>query len=352
MFHWFRYISFLLWPLSQIYRLIMDLRNFLYDHSILKITKLPIPVIAVGNITLGGTGKTPLVIALSSFLESKGFKVGVVTRGYRRKSKGQVVVKDGKAVLALPPDAGDEPYLIACKSGNIVVIADANRVEAARSAIKKYHCNVLIADDAFQHRALARNIDIVLWDSYSNPAKAAVIPAGRLRESWRGLRRADILLITRSAEISDPIRSFFQKKQPDLFIDVLPLSIGKIIHYNSGEEIAPEMIRNKKVLGFCGLGNPVQFFNTIGYLNPASITENIFPDHHKYSEGDVDNLVRESVEKGCDYLITTEKDAMNFPASVKTITNLLILQISSDLSKKIKAAIIQKLPPVSDKFIG
>jgi tetraacyldisaccharide 4'-kinase len=210
---------------------------------------------------------------------------------------------------------------------------------------------VLIADDAFQHRTLARNIDIVLWDSYSDPAKEAVVPAGRLRESWRGLRRADILLITRSAEISDPIRSFFQKKQPDLFIDVLPLSIEKIIHYNSGEEIAPEMICNKKVLGFCGLGNPIQFFNTIGYLNPASITENIFRDHNKYSEGDVDSLVRESIEKGCDYLITTEKDAMNFPASAKTITNLLILQISSDLSKKIKAAIIQKLPPVSDKSI-
>lgn len=352
MFHWTRYISFLLWPLSQLYRLIMDLRNFLYDHSVLKIITLPVPVIAVGNITLGGTGKTPLVIALSSFLESKGFKVGVVTRGYRRKSKGQVVVKDGTAILASPSEAGDEPYLIACKTGNIVVIADANRVAAARRAIKKYHCNVLIADDAFQHRALARNIDIVLWDSYSEPAKEAIVPAGRLRESWRGLRRADILLITRTTEISDPIRSFFQKKQSDLFIDALPLSIGKIIHYNSGEEIAPEKIRNKKVLGFCGLGNPDQFFATIGYLNPASITENTFHDHHKYSEGDLNGLVRESIEKRCEYLITTEKDAMNFPASAKTITNLLILQISSCLNEKIKAAIIQKLPPVSDKFSG
>ncbi|MCK4715801.1 MAG: tetraacyldisaccharide 4'-kinase, partial [Candidatus Marinimicrobia bacterium] len=199
--HQFRLLRFLLLPFSWLYRFITGLRNCLFDKSIIKETRFHVPVIAVGNITLGGTGKTPFVIALSSFLESKGYKVGMITRGYHRKSKGQIIVKDGKSILASPQEAGDEPYLIARKSRNTVIIADADRVEAARCAIEKYHCTVVIADDAFQHRYLARDLNIVLWDSYNDPAEEAVVPSGRLRESWQGLCRADMLLVTRTANL-------------------------------------------------------------------------------------------------------------------------------------------------------
>jgi len=343
-----RLLRFLLLPFSWLYRLITGFRNCLFDKSILKETRFHVPVIAVGNITLGGTGKTPFVIALSSFLESKGYKVGVITRGYHRKSKGQIIVKDGKSILASPREAGDEPYLIALKSGNTVIIANANRVEAARCAIEKYHCSALIADDAFQHRYLARDLDIVLWDSYNDPAKEAVIPSGHLRESWKGLRRADMLLVTRTANLPQHIAEFFHTKQRDLYISTLPFAVRKIFRYSGREEISQENLKNRKVLGFCGLGNPRQFFDTIRQLTQIPPVTKIFPDHYKYSENEIDEMIQAAEKQDCRFIITTEKDAVNMPPSAANSSRILIVQISCELTEKIKAAIIKQLPPLKN----
>ncbi|MCG2757949.1 MAG: tetraacyldisaccharide 4'-kinase [Desulfobacteraceae bacterium] len=343
--HRLRLLRFLLLPFSWLYRFITGFRNCLFDKSIIKKSRFHVPVISVGNITLGGTGKTPFVIALSSFLESKGYKVGVITRGYHRKSKGQIIVKDGKSILASPQEAGDEPYLIACKSGN-TVIANADRVEAARCAIEKYHCTVVIADDAFQHRYLARDLDIVLWDSYNDPAKEAVVPAGHLRESWKGLRRADMLLVTRTAHLPQHIAEFFHAKRNDLYLSTLPFSVRKIFRYSGREEIAQENLKNQKVLGFCGLGNPQHFFNTIRQLTQIPPITKTFPDHYKYSENEINELIQAAEKQGCRFIITTEKDAVNLPPSASKFSNILIVQISCELTEKIKAAIIKQLPPL------
>lgn len=348
MSHLFRLLRFLLLPFSWLYRFITGFRNYLFDKSILKETRFHVPVISVGNITLGGTGKTPFVIALSSFLESKGYKVGVITRGYHRKSKGQIIVKDGKSILASPQEAGDEPYLIARKSGNTVVIADTDRVKAARCAVEKYHCTVVIADDAFQHRYLARDLDIVLWDSYNDPAKEAVVPSGRLRESWKGLRRADMLLVTRTANLPQYIAEFFHAKQSDLYISTLPSSVRKIFRYSDREEISQENLKNQKVLGFCGLGNPQQFFDTIRQLTQTPPIAKTFPDHHKYSENEIDEMIQAAEKQDCRFIITTEKDAVNLPSSAANFPKILIVEISCVLTEKEKAAIIRKLPPLKN----
>ncbi len=346
--HLLRFLRFLLLPFSWLYRFITGFRNYLFDKSILKETRFQVPVISVGNITLGGTGKTPFVIALSSFLESKGYKVGIITRGYRRKSKGQIIVKDGKSIPASPQEAGDEPYLIAHKSGNTVVIANADRVEAARCAIEKYHCTALIADDAFQHRYLARDLDIVLWDSYNDPAKEAVVPLGRLRESWKGLRRADMLLVTRTANLPRHIAEFFHAKQSDLYISMLPFAVRKIFRFSNHEELSQENLKNQKVLGFCGLGNPQQFFDTIRQLTQIPPITKTFPDHHKYSENEINDLILIAEKQNCRFIITTEKDAVNLPPSATKFSNILIVQISCELNEKIKAAIIKQLPPLKN----
>ncbi|MCK4640693.1 MAG: tetraacyldisaccharide 4'-kinase [Candidatus Marinimicrobia bacterium] len=345
MSHRFRLLRFLLLPFSWLYRFITGLRNYLFDKSILKETRFHVPVISVGNITLGGTGKTPFVIALSSFLESKGYKVGVITRGYHRKSKGQIIVKDGKSILTSPQEAGDEPYLIAHKSGNTVIIADADRVKAARCAIEKYNCTVVIADDAFQHRYLARDLDIVLWDSYNDPAKEAVFPSGRLRESWKGLRRADMLLVTRTANLPQHIAEFFHAKQNDLYVSALPFSVRKIFSFSDREELSQENLKNKKVLSFCGLGNPRQFFDTIRQLTQTPPITKTFPDHHKYSENEINDLILIAEKQNCRFIITTEKDAVNLPPSDLKFSNILIVEISCVLTDKIKAAIVKQLPP-------
>jgi tetraacyldisaccharide 4'-kinase len=343
--HQLRLLRFLLLPFSWLYRFITGLRNCLFDKSIIKETRFHVPVIAVGNITLGGTGKTPFVIALSSFLESKGYKVGMITRGYHRKSKGQIIVKDGKSILASPQEAGDEPYLIARKSRNTVIIADADRVEAARCAIEKYHCTVVIADDAFQHRYLARDLNIVLWDSYNDPAEEAVVPSGRLRESWQGLCRADMLLVTRTANLPQHMAEFFHAKQSDLYISTLPFAVRKIFRYSDRGEISQENLKNQKVLGFCGLGNPQQFFDIIRQLTQTPPIIRIFPDHHKYSVNEIDDLIQAAKKQNCQFIITTEKDAVNLLPSASKFSNILIVQISCVLTDKIKAAIIKQLPP-------
>jgi len=335
-----------LWLLSLPYRFIMTVRNLLYDCGILKTIRLTVPVVAIGNLTHGGTGKTPLVIALTALFQKQGYKVGIITRGYKRSTHGQIVVKDGQKLLASPSSSGDEPYLIAQKTKDAVIIADADRIAAGWSAISDYHCNLLIADDAYQHRRLHRDLNLLLWDGSTEPQNERVAPLGRMRESWQGLSRADILFISRTTQIPESIDLFFQQHQPDLIRTALPVSIQSIVHYGNQETIAIDKIENRRLLAFCGLGNPQQFFKTLQVLSPAEIIQKSFPDHHKYNELELSHLAAEAKNDQCDYLITTEKDAVNLPVAAQALPHLLILQITCQVNKNIEAVILQKLQPL------
>jgi tetraacyldisaccharide 4'-kinase len=339
-------LKIILWQLSLIYRFIMAVRNFLYDYGVLKTIRLPVPVVAVGNLTHGGTGKTPLVIALAALFQKQGYKVGIITRGYKRRTRDQVVVKDGKNLLTSSSSAGDEPYLMAHKTENAVIIADANRIAAGRRAINNYQCNLLIADDAYQHRHLHRDLNLLLWDGSIKPLNERVAPLGRMRESWQGLRRADILFVSRTTQIPESIDRFFQQHQPNLIRAALPFSIQNVIQYENHNKLVTDEIKNRRLLAFCGLGNPQQFFKTLQALSPAAIIQKPFPDHHKYKEPELSCLTAEAERHQCDYLITTEKDAMNLPTGAHKLPNLLVLQITCRLAKNIEAAIVQKLQPL------
>jgi len=338
-------LKIILWQLSLPYHCIMTIRNLLYDYGILKTIRLPVPVVAIGNLTHGGTGKTPLVIALAALFQRQGYKVGIITRGYKRNTRSQIVVKDGKNLLASPSSSGDEPYLIARKTKAAVIIADANRIAAGWSAIRDYHCNLLIADDAYQHRRLHRDLNLLLWDGSSEPQNERVAPLGRMREFWRGLRRADILFISRTTHIPESMDLFFQQRQPDLIRTALPVSIQSIVRYGNHETIAVDEIKNRRLLAFCGLGNPQQFFKTLQALSPATIIQKSFPDHHKYKEIELNRLIAEAEHYQCDYMITTEKDAVNLPGAAQALPHLLILQITCQVNKNIEAAILRKLQP-------
>lgn len=339
------FIRLILLPLSGIYRVIMEIRNRLYDQNIFKTVTINVPVISVGNITAGGTGKTPFVIALASWLSEAGYLPGIVTRGYRRQSKGQLVVRDRNAILSSPAEAGDEPYLIAANTKQTVVIADADRVAAAQTAVKEYACDIIIADDAFQHRRLGRDVDIVLWDSDNDPAGSAVLPAGRLRESIKGLRRADLLLISRTDSISTATANYFRKFNAKLLLSALPVKIRQISRLSDNEELPVSGLKNEAVLAFCGLGNPAQFFSTVEKITTRPAIRKTFPDHYKYSPTDLDQLVRQADKGGCRYLITTRKDVVNLPDSAKAVRSLLIIDIFYTIDEKVKAAILNKLPP-------
>lgn len=335
----------LLKPLGWIYGLIIYVRNIFYDKGILPIASFPVPVISVGNITVGGTGKTPFVISLAKLLQENGYRIGIVTRGYRRKSRGQVIVSDGKRVLESPLLTGDEPYLVARQCSGAVIIADADRVRAVRTAVERYHCELIIADDAFQHRRLGRDRDILLWDPALDPAREHLLPAGNLREPLKGVNRAWRIVIPRREQVPEPIRRFFGRSAPQIPLDAAPLDVTTIRRYDSQQAVKTSMLRDQRVLAFCGLGNPDQFFETVRELPVSEIETLSFPDHHRYTGAELEDIINIADLKACSYMITTEKDTANLPSEKRSILRLLILGIRLRISDMMGAAILRELPP-------
>ncbi len=317
-----------------LFYIITKFRNFLYDHNILKSQKLSVPVISVGNLTIGGTGKTPFTISLATFLNNEGYKVGIITRGYQRKSKGQLIVSNGNGPLDTAKYCGDEPYLMARKTKNITIIADKNRTAAGKTAINKFHCNILICDDGFQHRKLKKDINIILWDSSRHPANTKIFPAGRLRESISGIKRANFVFFSRTEKLPKSQVNFLKRINPDLSFSYTSLKNEKLIRLVDDKVFELNTIRESKILAFCGLGNRKQFYSTINSLTnyEKNLTIN-FPDHHKYSCNDLDKILKLSEKNNCNHIITTEKDAVNFPQNSILPKNLMLLTIFMDIKE-------------------
>jgi tetraacyldisaccharide 4'-kinase len=319
------------------------MRNYFYDNKLFRTGVLKAPVISVGNLTVGGTGKTPFTISLAKLLQKAGHKVGIVTRGYQRKSKGQVVVSAGSGPLISPEDAGDEPYLIATKTRNVVIIVDKDRFKAGKAAIDKYNCSLIIADDAFQHRKLHRDIDILLWDTYTNPHREKLLPTGKLREPFSGLRRASMLVFTRTRRRPETYSKFFKEKNPELKQFYAPTVIEKIMVVSDKSILNVNEVKNYSLLAFCGLGNTQQFFDTVKELNPTKLVTKKFQDHYKYSDNDISYLISEAKKNGCDFLLTTEKDLANCPESTSRLNNLLLLCVSMDIGEELEKYIFSFL---------
>lgn len=326
-----------LFPIASLYQLITFLRNKFYDKNIFKSYEVEIPVISIGNITVGGTGKTPFTISLAKILLEKGFRPAIITRGYKRKTKDQIIVSEGNGPQVSALKSGDEPFLMAEKTKNIVIIADRNRYEAAKTAHEEYNCDIILADDAFQHRKLKRDIDIVLWDASASPQKERILPVGRLRESLVGLKRADMIVFTRTNNAKKKDVVFFENNGLDTFVS--PTIIENI--HRKGNLVDISVAKGKNLAAFCGLGNHEQFFDTVKKLEPAKLITAEFPDHHKYSEVEIEKLL--SKTKEYDYLITTEKDLTNIPEKHQSLENLLVLSISLKISYNLIEEIMKSL---------
>jgi tetraacyldisaccharide 4'-kinase len=303
--------------LGKIYGLGADLRNTLYDRGVLRSHSLGARTISVGNITTGGTGKTPLVAHIAEVLAGAGEKVCILTRGYGRQDpRGRVLVSDGRDVLVDATTGGDEPVELARKLiGKAFVVADPNRVSAAAWAKEKFDVSVFVLDDGFQHRRAKRDLDIVCIDATDPFSGGRIIPAGNLREPIENLTRADAIVLMRSdlidsagdllANISslNPTAAMFRscsKLQP-----VIALS-EFLEPKHSGSTFDP----NTTTRAFCGLGNPDGFFSSLrknGYKVEALET---FRDHHFYTQKNVENLEQKARERGISTLLTTGKDAV------------------------------------------
>ena len=307
--------------LAWLYGKIINSRNSLYEKGVFKSFSLGAPTISVGNITVGGTGKTPFVAFVAEVLAEKGEKVCILSRGYGRENpKTRVLVSDGEAVLADVKTAGDEPFELANKLlGKAIVIADANRVSAANWAREKFGITAFVLDDAFQHRQAKRDLDIVLLDATNPFGNRKTLPFGTLRESLSNLKRADLIVITRAnlveniADLKSQIAEF-----TDCPIFVAENKISNLIELKDFPAKTPSTeitnyelrITNYEYLAFCALGNPNNFFEQLRRENFNLTATEKFPDHHFYTQKDIFKLEEKAAETGAEILLTTAKDAV------------------------------------------
>jgi tetraacyldisaccharide 4'-kinase len=311
--------SLILPPLSELYGAITRARVRLYDRGTFRTTRIDRPVISIGNLTTGGTGKTPLVEWVARVLAAEGKRVCILTRGYgRRNPNRRVLVSDGQAVLSNPFDAGDEPFLLAKNLvGSAAVISDIDRVSAGKGAIEHLRTDCFILDDGFQHLRLARDLDVVTVDATNPWGGGELLPYGRLRETPDALKRADCIVITRADQVTDvaPLVSELQIVSGEGPLFISKMVIRRFVRLDQDREA--EM--NGPVAAFCAVGNPGSFFQLLGQSGCELVLKKQFPDHHVYSAGDLQSLENEAKSAGASGLVTTAKDAVKLNAKSFTL---------------------------------
>lgn len=332
-------IKFIAHLLSFLYLPIVNFRNWLYDHNLLKATRLGCPVISVGNITVGGTGKTPCVVMLARMLQRRGFKPAVISRGYGGRGKGAVnIVSDGHRILLNSETAGDEPLLIAHALTGIPVITGPRRTVTGKTAIDRFGADVLICDDAMQHRRIFRDVNLVLMDSRDLKDNIHVLPRGRLREPVKALRRASAVVFTRAdgpIAVHPTIKDLITKEN---------LPVFQSVHRADGLISADENIRKpftelkgKKVHAFCGIAYPESFKKTLLSAQAVLVAFNVFPDHHRFQQHELEKIKNDFKNSGADFLITTEKDAMRLKNHPEMSKMLFVLRITMEIKDEPQA---------------
>jgi tetraacyldisaccharide 4'-kinase len=312
--------SILLLPLSAVYWVLYRLHKLFYRVGIFKAQSVNVPVIVVGNITVGGTGKTPLVAWLCAYLEANGYHPGIISRGYKGRNTGaQQVGPDSE-----PDKSGDEPVLLASRTG-VPVYTSANRVEAAERLLAENQCNILISDDGLQHYPMHRDIEIAVVDGWRRFGNGFFLPAGPLRESKKRLSSVDWVLCRGG-----------QPEAGELPYNYIAASLCNL---KTGEEHAAQHLKGEKVHAIAGIGNPEQFFNQLIELG-CVVERHPFPDHHNYQANDLkfsDNVP----------IIMTEKDAVKCKSLVDEINNdIWYLVIKAQLPQSFGNGILEKLNEV------
>jgi tetraacyldisaccharide 4'-kinase len=305
-------------PASYLYGGLLWTRGLLYHHGLFPIVKLPVPVISVGNITTGGTGKTPLVEFLARFLEERGKKVAILSSGY--------AATNGK---------NDESMELRERLPNIPLLLGKDRLANARTAIEEFHPHCLLLDDGFQHWRLARDLDVVVIDSLEPFGSGDLLPAGTLREPLGSLRRAGLFVLSRTnlctlKELQDVKSHLKDLNASAPIIETVhhPLHLED----TKGNRIETSYLRGRKVFAFCGLGNPASFEKTLRLLGANVVGFKGFPDHHHYTPGEEKSLATAASQQGADVVITTGKDRVKLQGKDWSIP-LLSLRIETRITR-------------------
>ena len=322
-------------PLGWLYGVGSDLRNALYDRGIFSSHNLGARTISIGNLTAGGTGKTPLVAYVARLLAQNAEKVCILTRGYGRDDpSARVLVSNGEKLTADARTGGDEPVELANKLlGKAIVIADRNRVAAAKWAMHEYAPTVFVLDDGFQHRRAARDLDIVCIDATSPFGGDSFLPAGRLRERPANLDRAQVAVLTRADLATDVAALEKQVRQlaPDIEIFHASYALRCFTELGTQNEIEISDVRDHAAFAFCGIGSPNNFFAHLTNEGLRSVGTKAFRDHHKYTASDINNIELSAQDSGAEFLITTAKDAVRL-TKIKPKMRCLVAEIDLEIS--------------------
>jgi tetraacyldisaccharide 4'-kinase len=304
-----RILLFPLTLLSLPYGWAVGARSLFYSVRLLKTKMLPCPVISVGNITVGGTGKTPLVIALARGLMARGISVAILSRGYKGTQASGPVVGDGKSIFLSPEESGDEPFLMAQMCKGVPVLVGKNRFVNGRIALQRFGMKGLLLDDGYQHLRLHRDLDILLIDSHIGFGDHHLLPRGILREPLSHLCRAHLFILTKvdDLETSRPLEKKIHEIHPGAQVfhsHYQPMSLVD----SKGEQEELNSLKGKKILALSGIANPDAFSSLLRKCEMEIASEAIFPDHHFYLPKDLSFIKEKS--KGVDWIVTTEKDML------------------------------------------
>jgi len=304
--------------LSYLYQIALMAREYMYKTGIMTTQSAPIPVISVGNITLGGTGKTPVVERLSRRFRDAGFNPGIITRGYMRKKNGTFAVDINNDSAHT---AGDEAYMLARRT-RIPVIVGKNRLRAIERGIEEKQIDMAILDDGFQVRNLKKDVDVLILNGRESLGRQELFPLGPYREPVSRVRASDTILVSKSEPDSATI--YFTRGIPRFQVRYRPIHLynvkkNAIAHYN--------FLKNQKVLAFCGLGDNQSFFQLLRQIGADIVKEIPFPDHHRYTAGDLRGM--ESADN-VQCIVTTEKDAVKL-IGMDLPDNLFYLSIEAGI---------------------
>lgn len=305
-----------------------------------------IPVISAGNITAGGTGKTPCIMALAEMLQKKGRHPAILTRGYRggAEKKG-AVVSNRERVLLSPLEAGDEPYLMAVRLPGVPVIAGRDRVRSAREA-EAMGADVLLLDDGFQYWKLSRDLDLVLVDCTNPFGGGHVLPRGLLREPLEHMNRAGVIILTKCDQVSRDALEGIERnlarlapETPVISSSHHPSALTEISQWRKGEKDSLSRQAGKTVYLLSGLGNPDAFRRTAVSAGMVVRGEKVYPDHHRYSREEIEEAAARAKACGASCIMTTEKDAVKMDGSLPGDMPILVLAIEMTFSEEGKACI-------------
>lgn len=328
------FIRIILSPLTFVYALIIRVRNYLFDKGFFNITRVNAFVISVGNLTVGGSGKTPAVIFLAEILKKYSKKIGILSRGYGRNSYGYIYVSDGNKIFTTVDECGDEMYLVSDEL-KVPTAVSERRVVGAKRLISNSGVNIILLDDAFQHRWLYRNLDIVMIDQRfllkTNNIEQKILPLGLMREPFESLERADVIIINRKFSEKADIPEKLSDKFKDKIVFLGYYLATGIYDVKSHHEFTMEEFQGQKSLVVCGIARPHSFLSVLENNHIDIRNKKLFPDHKNYTLKEIQDIRKKFYDTNANCVLTTQKDAVKLIKFSKDLDDIDIYYLKIKL---------------------